>query len=354
MKIFVVQRASGSLLAFGLFRREGPALEGDGHEVGELVAFGDLDHFVDVGKIKFAGERRRGSGGRAILNKIRDECGRGDAVVVLGDGKTDRWSLAVVDSGETAEERIAEDEERAAGRGHVERHEGEGARAVLTIDIIVGKQVENLVTNGKTEGGKFIEISAIRVNLQVFRKRINHRGGSREKTGAGVDSDLAVRAKILLLIVEGHVIDTDLPIGLACYRQPKELGSELVLLVAAESDFGNGIVRQIHGEHITGEGMEVLDVINDVEALAHGQILEAKTHDTVKRASLEGAVALLCSGDKADGRATLTLSAKAEIVLIKLTLDFAGTEANRGAVLLVRVRTQWDTILACFYVLINC
>mmetsp|Transcript_10039 Transcript_10039/g.22044 ORF Transcript_10039/g.22044 Transcript_10039/m.22044 type:complete len:533 (-) Transcript_10039:117-1715(-) len=239
---------------------------------------------------------------------------------------------AVVGGVVLAEEGIAEDEERAVRRRHVERHQGHLAAVRALVDVVVGLEVQDLLAHDEAQRGQLVEVRAVRLHVQAARELVDHVRGARELRGARVDGHLAVLAQALLLVVDRDVGNLDLPVaGRAGHGLPEHVRGHMVLLDVAERDLRVlGLrVGEEDGEDRLLQGLALHQVVHDAELRALGHLGQGQTQHSVEVEGREGVVRLVRGAHEADAGAE---AADADVVLHEDAADLAGAEGHRDLV----------------------
>mmetsp|Transcript_10038 Transcript_10038/g.22038 ORF Transcript_10038/g.22038 Transcript_10038/m.22038 type:complete len:547 (-) Transcript_10038:145-1785(-) len=235
---------------------------------------------------------------------------------------------AVVGGVVLAEEGIAEDEERAVRRRHVERHQGHLAAVRALVDVVVGLEVQDLLAHDEAQRGQLVEVRAVRLHVQAARELVDHVRGARELRGARVDGHLAVLAQALLLVVDRDVGNLDLPVaGRAGHGLPEHVRGHMVLLDVAERDLRVlGLrVGEEDGEDRLLQGLALHQVVHDAELRALGHLGQGQTQHSVEVEGREGVVRLVRGAHEADAGAE---AADADVVLHEDAADLAGAEGD--------------------------
>mmetsp|Transcript_81179 Transcript_81179/g.169561 ORF Transcript_81179/g.169561 Transcript_81179/m.169561 type:complete len:329 (-) Transcript_81179:397-1383(-) len=272
---------------------------------------------------------------RASSSHTRDEPTRLGLVrvTVLGDSKADGRLGPVVDRDEPSEEGIAEDEDGPLRRRNVQGHQREGATRRGLVHVVVRPQVENSVSDLKAQVGQLVEVGAVVLSIHHAAEFIDEVRGTGEHGGAGVDRDLALAvAEVLGHVVERDVVDRNLPPRLHLDRSPHDVRGQAFGSVAAKCNFRIVSVRDVEGELAVAswDGGPRLEVVHNVEAIAHRKIFEAKTHDAVEGDVLEWLCGHLVRGDEVGVEAERRTDA--ELVLVEVAGDLPSAESDlRGS-----------------------
>mmetsp|Transcript_56493 Transcript_56493/g.160372 ORF Transcript_56493/g.160372 Transcript_56493/m.160372 type:complete len:472 (-) Transcript_56493:311-1726(-) len=254
-------------------------------------------------------------------------------VCVFCDREADAWASAVIDRDKAPQEGVAKDKEGPFWRGHVERHEGEGAITCALVHVVLRGQVEDLVAKLEADlrqGGK---VGAVVLRAQLAAELVDKVRGPCKHGGASVDGHLATfaAAEARVLAVKGDVLYGHLPVGLAGDLRPDNVRGQLLRPVATKSDLAVAVIREEHGKLPLGQLPGITEVVNNVELLSHGEILEAQAKDPVKGRLRKRLRALRRGRDEADLRAEGLRDA--ELVLVVVAGDVACAKRNLGGTL---------------------
>merc|ERR1719469_507406 len=136
-------------------------------------------------------------------------------VAVLGHSEANLAVLLIVHGVKLCEERDTEHEEWSVWWGNVQRHEVHAAirtRLVL-VDVVLRLQVQNVpVVKLEAKQRQAVEVGAVVVHVESLLDVADHVGGPRELRGARVHGDVTILAKIPRLVVDGNILDLNLPI----------------------------------------------------------------------------------------------------------------------------------------------